>query len=377
MKRRRFLFLGIFVLFLGLLYMQPVWFPRSNAVPSSDNVGHKDPPATTLNYVPIKTQGMAEWIGKNLTDFQETFGVADEKVASGFSFTIERYYLAEDSYMEVNVENESITAIKFMGEDASMIQPFDFGMTMNDLAQLTMVYPNFKIDYSKNSVGIELTEDDMNYRPLLAFDNDSFAILFFDLQQGESSLYSVMYLDKATLLKLSPYQVTEGESPHFVADKTNDWQKTDYKKQQQSVQILQSLRTRDGSTPFHLLTGLQQVSEDVLKNIDSEPENILTTERLQALQRSQAGLARSFRLTNGELKDALQEVSQEKIEGFFETPIYDPMFSILSWRSDPYLQAWFSNNKVQTLGVAYSKENVLVLMQETQQTENSTEESDN
>ncbi|MFZ4460868.1 CAP-associated domain-containing protein, partial [Enterococcus gallinarum] len=79
----------------------------------------------------------------------------------------------------------------------------------------------FTFEYHDTEVGIELMEEDMNYRPLIAFDNDTFAILFFD--QTTNGLFSVVYLDKDSLLKLLPYQVFGEGLPHYQADKSADW----------------------------------------------------------------------------------------------------------------------------------------------------------
>ena len=68
---------------------------------------------------------------------------------------------------------------------------------MQDLTKITTIYTNFTFEYHDTEVGIELMEEDMNYRPLIAFDNDTFAILFFD--QTTNGLFSVVYLDKDSL----------------------------------------------------------------------------------------------------------------------------------------------------------------------------------
>lgn len=54
---------------------------------------------------------------------------------------------------------------------------------MQDLTKITTIYTNFTFEYHDTEVGIELMEEDMNYRPLIAFDNDTFAILFLIKQQ--------------------------------------------------------------------------------------------------------------------------------------------------------------------------------------------------
>ena len=73
-----------------------------------------------------------------------------------------------------------VQAIKVIGQGGTHpYAPFSIGMTMTDLTELTMIYPNFTLSQNDRSVRFELMEQDMNYRPLVAFDNGTFAVLFF------------------------------------------------------------------------------------------------------------------------------------------------------------------------------------------------------
>ncbi|GMA54653.1 hypothetical protein GCM10025857_60100 [Alicyclobacillus contaminans] len=58
--------------------------------------------------------------------------------------------------MEVNTEDEVITSIKYLGEDDEKIEPFNFGMTMDELAKITMIYPNFTIEQDDQTIDLEL-----------------------------------------------------------------------------------------------------------------------------------------------------------------------------------------------------------------------------
>jgi len=369
MKKRGLLFAGLFLLFLILLYMQPVWFPQDSAEDKQDQAINREPPATNLNYEPIQTAGFAEWIGQDLDEFEKKYGEPEESMPSGFSFTIHRYAV-DNELLEVNTEDEVITSIKYLGEDDEKIEPFNFGMTMDELAKITMIYPNFTIEQDDQTVDLELGEEDMNYRPLIAFDNGSFAILFFD-QSQESQLYAIDYLDKETLLQLSPYPVTNNQTPRYEEEADSDWDRINQFKSQQTIELIQLLQEKDEQPMFSIDPNLQNASEDILQFFSQNKEDILTTERLQELQRFEKDEPGGFTLSDTEIEDLLQELGDPMVSGHLEMPIYDPSFSVLSWYSTPLLHEQMMGSEPSSLAVAFSKENVLVLWKEIEQAEES------
>lgn len=343
--------------------MQPVWFPQDLAEDQSTKQVNKEPPATNLNYEPIQTAGFANWIGQDLDEFEKAYGQPEESMTSGFSFTINRYEV-DDGLLEVNTKDKRIKSIKYLGENNDDIEPFKFGMTMNELSKITMVYPNFTIDYHDQSIDLELEEDDMNYRPLIAFDNGSFAILFFEQTQEESRLYAVDYLDSETLVKLAPYTVANDEVPYYKQERDVHWNKIDQFKKRQTSRLIQLLRQKNDKPAFSLDSQLQASSEDLLNTFDKDKEDILMTERLQELQRFEESEPGTFILNDTEMSDLLAELKDPSISGHLELPVYDPSFSVLSLYSTPVLKDQLLRADDASLAVAFSKENVLILWKE-------------
>lgn len=371
MKKRGFLFLGLFLLFLFVLYMQPVWFPRNSTEEETSNQTPREPPATNLSYEPIQTAGFANWIGQDLEEFEDRYGQPEESMPSGFSFTIHRYQL-DDELLEVNTEDQEIKSIKYLGEDDDEIEPFRFGMTMDELARISMIYPNFTIEYQGETVDLELEEDDMNYRPLIAFDNGTFAILFFNQTEDESQLYAIDYLDSETLLKLAPYTVANEKPPYYEVEDDSDWEKINQFKKQEAIDLIQLLRQKNEQSTFTIDPSLQMASEKLLASFNRNKEDILTTERLQELQRIEKGQAGTFILNDTEMDDFLKELDDPSVSGHLELPVYDSTFSVLSWSSTPLLQEQLIDAESASLAVVFSKENVLILWKEPEyQTEES------
>jgi len=138
--------------------------------------------------------------------------------------------------------------------------------------------------------------------------------------------------------------------------------------------MFQYLRERDELSEFTLDITTQINSEQLLGRFFMEAENLLTTERAQKLQRIQRGeLIETFSASSVELEILLDELQTSAELAYLELPIYDPTFTILTWYSTPYLHTRFMHQEVESLGVAFSKENMVVLLEKL---ENQTEDSD-
>ncbi|HLQ41179.1 MAG TPA: CAP-associated domain-containing protein [Tetragenococcus sp.] len=362
MKKRALIFAGIFTLFIILLYLQPIWFPATSVDEADKEQPKIDPPATTLNYEPIQTAGFASWIGQSLAEFKKIYGEPDSSFPSGFGFMVQRFAV-DDGLLEVNSKGNVIKSIKYLGGlEKSSAEPFYLGMTMAEVAKITMIYPNFTIDEGDKKVAFELTEDDMSFRPLVAFDNGSFAVLFFDQSKKKPTLYAIDYLDSDSLLKLAPYPVTAGESNNFKEDGKADWSMIDQKKKKYAMDLLQLLQEKRQKKAFSFQTDLQIATEQTLTKFLREKEDYLTTERMQNLQRIEKHQSGFFRLNKKEMDSLLKDVKFSDLSGILEVPVYDATFTMLSWYSNQslYKKLWTSDG---TVAIAFSKENVLVLQE--------------
>lgn len=72
-----------------------------------------------------------------------------------------------NDYLEVNVRENKVIAIKVFNND-KMIEPFKIDMKLADLSDLMTIYSNFAFNFHHEAYDVELMEEDMNYRPLVA-----------------------------------------------------------------------------------------------------------------------------------------------------------------------------------------------------------------
>lgn len=362
MKRRGLLFCGLFVLALIIVYLQPVFM--QNASDSRMTIENPIKAPTTMNYEPIVAQGLAEMIGEPVSDFEEVYGLPIQTYRSGYEFEIRVYNQLDDQqYVEINTDGESVQAIKVIGAGGSSLAPFTMGMTLTDLTELTMIYPNFTLTQNDRAISFELMEEDMNYRPLVAFDNGTFAVLFFD--QETTQLQAVTYLDQTTLLKLAPYPLTEGQRPLFQVSQTIDQAQANLEKETLAFVIIDKIRQQIGLETFSQDTQTHQEAAGLLFDLTNNLSDYLTSQRIHSYQRALSSEKTSnFVLTNDEWRELLADKELEASASIFEAPVYDPTFTILSWFSNPRFAERLTYEQSEKIGIAFSEANMVVLVQE-------------
>lgn len=372
--RRGILFTGLLIFFLVVVYMQPIL--DYNATPKEAQERHlQNPPSTSLNVETIPTEGLAQWIGQTMKAFENLYGTATSVTDSGFGFQNHQYRVNENALMEVTTIEGRVTSVKVIGDSDFDILPFKRQMSLNELAKQTMISPIISVEYAGETYSLELMEDDINYRPLVAFDNGSYAILFFDHQKKQSGLHSLMYLDTETLLKLAPYVLTEGQPLFFEATPSANWTSINIQKSESSRHVMQQLRRSHDFPPYESQILLQQETEDLLEDFLVNPEDYLSTERLRSFQRIQQNeISQKWVLNNKELQTLVGESDTGKTFAHFEMPVYDPILTILSWYSNPYLVSHLFYEESESIGIAFSKENMLVLFQEVKNMTESSEQ---
>lgn len=373
MKYRKLVFIGMLILAFVFVYGQPIVYPLYSSQfvspatqPQTNTQQHLK--STNFTYETIPSSGFANYIGKNFDTLQANYGEPVETISTGYSYDIHLYNVTKESgYMEVSTIDQKIVGIKLIEPKEKEIEPFKNGMTMNQLTKVTMIYPNFTMKYENQFVNIELSEEDMNYRPLIGFDNGSFVILFFD--QNTSKLYSMMYLSEELLLRLLPYATSGEVLPNFVEEKEADWQDLNTKKAQFARNSLTILRKREQLHSYMANSELQATTNNMLADFLAHPEDSLTTQRVQLLQRIRTGQTKDhFVLNDEEMGALMQKYSLSQTQGYLELPVYDPTFTLLSWYSNSFLHQKYMQEKDESLGIAFSKENMLVLLKEKQNT---------
>ncbi|MEO1770712.1 CAP-associated domain-containing protein [Candidatus Enterococcus ferrettii] len=362
-------FISILIIVLIGYYVQPILFPP-NTTNTPVEPSSRPAKRNSLKHETVATAGCAQYVGLPVSEIEPDLGSPTKIESSGFLFEI-RTYPIEGGSLQVNVVDGNITAIKVIGQENTN-SPFIFGMSNSDLAEQMTLSSNFAVNYNDEPIDIELTEDDMRFRPLIAFDNGTFAIPFFDGTNEE--LFAVSYLDIETLLRVMPYRIHSGNPLSFQAQENNfDWVQVNQQKEQQLFEAINTYRSLKDLTPFSLSTTTVTEGKNMLDSFLEQPQSVLSRSRQDEWATSAEARAGnlSFTLSDKEFQKLAknQQVNQEA--GLFYSPVIDPWFSLFEWISQERWADRFSEETDYQLSIAFNQQNVLVLLQEPEQTKES------
>lgn len=378
---KRILEFGIclFIVF-SVVYMKPVISSRNQPQPKNDliveevKVSHKSVP-----YYELNTTGMANHIGQTKKEFLKEF--PDPK-KTWKSYHDAEWLVYGDSfkdYYQVEIRNHVVSSIFVLG-DVLDSSPFSMGMNLADLAEITTIFSNFNFEYGDEKYEVELTEDDMNYRPLVAFNNGTFAILH--MNQGNGKLMGIRYLDKNRLLSLMPYQMNqENKIKDNLITEDEAWQEINDNNREQLLMILNLLREKEEAERYRVDSTLQVGAAKSLKILAEKPDTILENEeRLASWQKmvTEELDSQSFLLKEKEIKHLAEKVALEEkdIHGIFYYPVKDVPFMITNWYGSRYFHEELAHKKDRLIGITFDKEMVMTFLGPEREKEQTTESSE-
>lgn len=149
------------------------------------------------------SEGLATLIGKDSSYLVKLFGEPERIDPSDFGYEWWIYNKGLSEYMQVGVLNKQIVTVYAIGSHVN-ISPFRIGQPVDELFSSIPIEPDVNLEFDGSSYRFELTEDDMNTRPLLPI-GDFFVQIYIDKFDG--TLSSIRFVDAETLLKLQPYEL--------------------------------------------------------------------------------------------------------------------------------------------------------------------------
>lgn len=146
---------------------------------------------------------ITSWIGKSKDSILDLYGKPNRIDPSYYDYEWWIYNQDLDKYIQFGIyENKVVTAF-IMGEKVD-ISPFYIGQPIRDFFSNLAPNPTVSIDFKGNSYKFELSEQDLNTRPLFEI-NGVYMQIYIDQFTGKVS--SIRLLDKETLIKQRPYEL--------------------------------------------------------------------------------------------------------------------------------------------------------------------------
>ncbi|MBA3924870.1 CAP domain-containing protein [Listeria rustica] len=233
-------------LFVG--YYTDLFFETPTEVNSVDDKavqqGNVDKNKTNESGPNAETQAsLAAYINKDVALLVKKYGDPKRIDASPYSYQNYIFHQTDDQYMQVGVMNKKVQTIYALG-DKLPLKPFEIDMPTEKVFLNMKLQSEITFNYEDNYYRFELSEDELNIRPLVSLGNGVYAQVNFD--KFESKVISVRYFNKLSLIKMHPYEMTyQGD---IFKDTVTDeqWDKVDKASDQQVFDISNIFRERYG-----------------------------------------------------------------------------------------------------------------------------------
>lgn len=203
----------LFVVFLLGSYFFPLifHFDRTEPIVIPEETASEDPETTSVlessdleqSFVP--SAGFSNYVGMAVDDFIIDYGDPAEIKVTADDSEIWVYGNDSTDYLQLKVANYIITEILVLGS-AIEVLPFEMGMERADMYQVASFDPTFEVQYDNQLVQINLNENELNNQPLVAFDNQTYAVLTMDNQTN--TIVGIHYMNNESLIHSGMYEVS-------------------------------------------------------------------------------------------------------------------------------------------------------------------------
>ncbi|EIJ81625.1 YlbC [Bacillus methanolicus PB1] len=142
-------------------------------------------------------------IGKDAESLKTVLGEPNRIDPSYYDYEWWVYNKNPKKYVQAGVENGKVVIIYAIGSETN-VAPFTIGQPIEQIHNTVLIEPSVNLEYANNYYRFELSEEDINTRPLVQI-GGYFAELYIDRFTG--TLSSVRFLDAKTLIKHRPYEL--------------------------------------------------------------------------------------------------------------------------------------------------------------------------
>ena len=189
-------------------------------------------------------EGLMTLIGKKKKEVEDQLGKPMRVDLSSYGYDWWIYNRSQKEYVQIGIENGKVVTLFAIGEDID-ISPFKIGQSMGDIYSTHLIDTMVSLHMDKTTYMFELSEEDINTRPLTKVGN-VYVQLYIDKFRG--TLSSVRLMDASTLIRLHPYaMVYEGKNIDTPTQSVINEEKLERDHEQQIFDITNVIRTR-----FHL-----------------------------------------------------------------------------------------------------------------------------
>ncbi|GAA0338799.1 CAP domain-containing protein [Bacillus carboniphilus] len=205
----------------------------------TDNTENLGPPFE----LPLPDEGIATLIGKSSEETMEILGTPNRIEPSLYGYDWWVYQGGSDQYLQVGLEDQKVVTAFVMGEEVD-VSPFYIGQSIQEIFRQATLSTDIQLEYKGTTYQFELTEEDLNIRPLVPV-GDIYVQLYFDKYTEELS--SIRFMNKETLIKLQPYDLVYRGTLYELAPVAEDkWKAATEGIEKQIFEMSNVIRERFG-----------------------------------------------------------------------------------------------------------------------------------
>ncbi|MBT2678444.1 CAP domain-containing protein [Bacillus sp. ISL-35] len=186
-------------------------------------------------------QGVASLLGKDIDGLKEILGNPSRVDLSAYGFHWWIFNNDPDQYIQAGVLNDKVVTAYGIGPKVDVL-PFKIGQPIEEIFSMNVIEPEVTFEHNGSSYKFELSEQDMNTRPVIKM-GDYFVQLYID--KFTSSVSSIRYMDKETIIKQRPYEMVYRGTliePPVLSD--GDWVRIEAGLEKQILDITNAIRSR-------------------------------------------------------------------------------------------------------------------------------------
>lgn len=147
--------------------------------------------------------GVSTLVGSSTKAAIEMLGKPDRTEPSAFGYEWWVYNKSLTTYLLLGVEGDKVTQVYAAGANIE-VAPYKIGQNLDEIYRFTLVQSEITFSIDTNTYTFTLTEDDIENRILVQFDN-LFAMLYIDSESNQ--LEAVRFSDPKTILLHKPYDI--------------------------------------------------------------------------------------------------------------------------------------------------------------------------
>ncbi len=192
-------------------------------------------------------EGVGKLIGQNVAALEKELGKPQRIDDSLYDYQWYIYNSDYSHYVQVGVEGDRVVTIFAIGDNLN-VAPFEIRQPVEEIFNTQYIDTNLNIDFNGNSYRFELTDTDLNLRPIVQL-GDVYVQLYIDRFTGYLS--AVRFLDAETIIKQQPYElVYRGNLILPAVPNEEKLTRIEFGTEQEIFDLTNVLRVRNNASPL-------------------------------------------------------------------------------------------------------------------------------